>query len=118
MADGIASGSAGTVLTTVFSSTPSIQLHTGAPGPSGTNNVATNNSRITTGTISGSPTLTNSSAITWASVPATETYTDFSLWVSGTFVCSGSITGGAVTSGGTFTITAGSLTIAVTPIAS
>lgn len=95
-----------------------IQLHTGAPGSAGTSNVATNNTRQSCGTFSGSNgAWSNASAINWTSVSTTETYSHMSLWTastSGTFVGSGAVTGGAVTSGNNFQIPASDLTVTMT----
>ncbi len=104
---------------TAFSvATPYIQLHTASPGSAGTTSVATNTTRklVSFGAASAGS-IANDSDITWTSVAATETYTHWTLWTAssgGTFVGSGTITGGAVTSGSTFTIASGSLTISFT----
>jgi hypothetical protein len=102
-----------------------VQLHTGDPGSAGTSNVAGESTRESAGsnpafaTPSGGST-TNSNAIAWTSVSNTETYTDVSIWSAlsgGTFIASGTITGGSVTAGQTFTIPIGDMTVSV-PVAS
>lgn len=98
------------------------QLHTGDPGAAGTSNVATNNTRqqITFGSVASGGSIANTAAVTWTSVPATETYTFWSRWsasTSGTFLGSGTVSGGAVTSGATFNVAIGSCTVAFTNIA-
>ncbi len=96
-----------------------IQLHTGAPGAAGTNNVAGNNVRKTTAwnAASAESKATNTD-IVWTNVSNTETYTDVSLWdasSTGNFLWSGSLTASkAVTAGDTFTIPSGSLTVGLT----
>jgi hypothetical protein len=98
------------------------QLHTGAPGPSGTSNVAGNNVRQAAGAFN-SPTggsTANSGAINWTSVSTSETYSHVSLWsasTSGTFIASGSITAGAILSGQNFQVPAGGMTVTL-PVAS
>ena len=94
------------------------QLHTGAPGSAGSSNIATNNTRIAAGTFTApsAGSATNNAAITWTSVSTTETYVDCTLWTAssgGTFIASGTITGGAVTSGNNFTIPIGSLPVSM-----
>lgn len=110
----------GTAFTTYTN--PYVQLHTGAPGPNGTANVAGESTREqATGTfvISGGAT-TNPVAITWTSVTTAETYTDITLWsasTSGTFLASGTVTANAVGVGDTFTIPIGDAAISM-PVAS
>lgn len=83
-----------------------IQLHTGDPGAAGTSNVATNNTRKAIAwNASASGVATSNGAISWVSVPATETYTFLSIWDAvtvGNFQCSGTVSGGGVTTGDTF----------------
>ena len=129
MADGAAVGIVNAWLASVLNGTapttysaPYVQLHTGSPGPSGTSNVASNNTRQqATGTfvISGGST-TNPNAVNWTSVPAAETYTHVSLWSAssgGTFIGSGAITANAVSIGDNFSIPIGDMTISQ-PVAS
>jgi len=100
-----------------------IQLHTGDPGATGTNNVAGNSTRkqISLGPASGGS-ISNDTDISWSmeDVNTSEHYTHFSLWsapTSGTFLWSGTITANAVTAGDEFEIRAGGLTISLSPIA-
>jgi hypothetical protein len=128
MADNISSGVANSVLGLLLNGTAFagfaatyVQLHVGAPGASGTSNVAGNNTRQAAGafaTPSGGST-TNSGAVNWTSVPTNETYSHVSLWsasTSGTFIASGSITAGAILAGQNFTIPAGGMSVSL-PVA-
>ena len=97
-----------------------VQLHTGAPGPNGTANVATESTRESTGSspfaVPSGGSTTSNNAVTWTSVAADETYTDVSLWslaTSGVFIASGTITANAVETGDTFTIPAGDITVSI-----
>lgn len=97
-------------------STWHVQLHTGAPGEDGTANVATNSTRqaVTFASASGGS-ISNSGAVSWTSVPASETYAAITVWSAssgGTALLYGNLTQSrAVTSGDTFTIPVGSLTV-------
>jgi hypothetical protein len=107
-----------------------VQLHTDHPGPAGTANVATNNTRKDctssfgtdpTDDGSGHAQIINDAVVgAWTAVPATETYTHVTFWnasTSGTFVGSGVISAdGSVTSGDNFTLDVGDVT-ATLPIA-
>lgn len=129
MAEGFSSGTATSVLDALCNNssfavaTPYIQLHTGAPGSAGTSNVAGNATRKLVSFGAGSAgAISNDSAIEWTSgeVDTSEDYTHWSLWTassSGTFLCSGTITANAVTTGDEFTIPTGDLDISI-PIAS
>lgn len=115
MATGMAQAKINNALDTEYTGTVWVQLHTADPGAAGTTSVATNSTRqsCTFATAATGSKATNS-ALQWTSVPATETYSFFSLWTlssAGTFLGSGTITGGAVTSGSTFNIASGSLTM-------
>ena len=104
---------------TAFSvATPYIQLHTASPGSAGTTAIATNSTRkLVSFGAAAAGAIASDADITWTSVAATETYTHWTLWTAssaGTFLGSGTVTGGSVTSGSTFTITSGSLTISFT----
>jgi hypothetical protein len=95
---------------------PWVQLHVGAPGADGTVNVAGETTRIqATGTwIIVSGLSTNPDAVTWVNVSTSETYTNVSLWsdpTDGTFLCSGTITAGAVEPGDNFEIPSGDMTV-------
>lgn len=101
-----------TSITTVYA-----KLHiTGNPGEDGTSNAAANTTRqsITFGTVTNGV-VSNSADIVWTSVSATETYFAISLWdnvSAGNCIWVGDLTTPkAVTSGDTFTIPTGSLTI-------
>lgn len=99
-----------------------VQLHTGDPGAAGNNNIATNNTRmiITFGAAPSGGSISNTAAITWAAVPATETYTHWSRWsavAAGTFLGSGTVSGGAVTAGATFNVAIGACIVQFTSIA-
>src|SRR5512134_1399353 len=127
MAEGFASGTAASILdaignATAYSvATPFIQLHTAAPGAAGTTAIASNNTRksVSFGAASGGS-ISNDAAIDWTNVPASEDYTHFTIWTAvsaGTFVCSGTITASAVTTGDNFTIPIGDLDLTI-PVAS
>ena len=99
-----------------------IKLHTGDPGVAGAGNAATNATRQQ-GTFSAASggSITTSADLTWTSVSTTETYSYVSFWsssASGTFLGSDDLTTArAVTAGDNFTITAGQLTLSLTPVA-
>lgn len=65
--------------------------------------------------------MTTSADLTWSSVSTTETYSHVSFWdasTSGTFLGSDDLASSrSVTAGDTFVISAGSLTVAITPVA-
>lgn len=125
MANGIAVGLADSLYDLALSGTAYagnsavyMQLHTGAPGSAGTANVASNSTRqqVTFAAASAGSKVSNAQ-VQWTNVPTTETYADFTLWsaaAGGTFLLSGSVTGGAVTAGDTFQIPSGSVTISQT----
>lgn len=100
-------------VTTVY-----IQLHTADPGAAGTTAVATNSTRKTVSMAApASAAITSDAAITWTAVSTTETYTHFTLWdasTAGNFLGSGTVTGGAVTSGTDFTLNSTDLDITLT----
>ena len=129
MADNVAVGVANSILNALvngsafagFSATYA-QLHTGAPGASGTANIAGNNVRQAAGVFAAPAggSTTNSGAINWTSVSTSETYSHVSLWSAssgGTFIASGSITAGAILAGQNFQIPAGGMTVSL-PVAS
>lgn len=102
----------------VTSTTYYLQLHIGDPGAAGTANIATNNTRqaVTFAAAAAKSKASNSDA-SWASVPAAETYTYCSLWTlasGGSFLCSGTVTGGGVAVGNTFDLPSGSVVISIT----
>jgi hypothetical protein len=92
-----------------------IQLHTAEPGVDGTTAVAGNATRkqVSFGAASGG-TIANDTAVSWTAgeVDTSEDYTHWSAWTAstaGTFLCSGTVTANAVTSGDTFSIPIGDL---------
>lgn len=94
-----------------------VKLHLGDPGAAGTSSPAVNTTRrqATMGA-AASGTATSTATLTWTAVSTTETYTHFSMWTAstaGTFLCSGTVTSGAVTAGQDFVVNAGGLTISV-----
>lgn len=118
MADGFGSAGANTVLDSLGSTYPWVQLHTGLPGSAGASNVAAETTRKQATFASASGGSKASSAdLTWTSVAGSETYSHFSLWTAstnGSFGGSGSVTANAVTAGDTFTISSGSLVLSAT----
>lgn len=93
-----------------------IKLHTGAPGVNGTSNAATETTRKSiTGAASSAGVFTSVADLIWTAVAASETYTHVSIWddpTAGNCLWVGSLSSGvAVTSGGTFTISTGNLTV-------
>ena len=98
-----------------------VKLHTGDPGLVGANNAAGNTTRkqATFSAASGGS-MTTSADLAWTSVSTTETYSHISFWDSssaGTFLGSDDLaTPRAVNQNDNFTISAGNLTVAVTPI--
>jgi hypothetical protein len=122
MAVGLASGEAAKILDALGNATnytaPTafwIQLHTAEPGAAGTTAIAGNATRkqVSFGAASGG-TISNDTAITWTTgeVDTSEDYTHWSAHTAssaGTFICSGTMTANAVTSGDEFTIPIGDL---------
>lgn len=129
MAVGIASGQADAILDalcrSVAYSDPAgffLKLHTGDPGSAGTTNAAANTTRqAVTFSASSGGAITNSADVVWTSVPNAETYSHWSAWsasVAGTFLASDDLAvARTVAIGDTFTIAAGDLDIAMTPVA-
>jgi hypothetical protein len=99
-----------------------VKLHIGDPGVAGTSNAAAETTRqaVTCSAASGGAT-TNSVDIVWTAVSTTETYSHVSFWSAtsgGTFLGSDDLAvARAVTALDNFTIAAGDLDIAFTPIA-
>lgn len=95
-----------------------VQLHTGAPGASGTANVAGNTVRMqATWNSAASGSATNNGDIVWTSVSTSETYADATLWsasTGGTFGGSGTVTSSAITSTNNFKIASGGLSVSYT----
>jgi hypothetical protein len=88
------------------------KLHLGDPGAAGTANAAVETTRkqVTFGNAATTGAIANTAAVDWTSVSTTETYTHYSLWTdetAGTFIGSGTISGGAVTAGNNFSIPIG-----------
>lgn len=88
------------------------KLHLGDPGAAGTTNpaVETTRQQVTFGSAASTGAIANTVAVEWTSVSTTETYTHYSLWTAstgGTFLGSGTISGGAVTAGNNFSIPIG-----------
>lgn len=123
MATGMASASAATSLDSILgtSSNVYVKLHLGDPGAAGTTSPAVNTTRaaVQFAAASGGAKTSNSDA-SWTSVSTTETYSHFSIWstvgpAGGTFLYSGTVTGGAVTAGNDFKIASGQLSCNITP---
>jgi hypothetical protein len=99
-----------------------VKLHLGDPGAAGATTPALNTTRqqATFSAASGGS-VTTSALLTWTSVPNAETYSHVSFWdasTSGTFLGSDDLAvARAVLVGDTFTIAAGQLTLAITPVA-
>lgn len=129
MAVGIASAIANSVLNALCRNTawtqPAafwVKLHTGDPGSAGTANAATETTRKqATFSAASAGSITTSADMVWTSVAASETYSHVSFWdasTAGTFLGSDALNASqAVTAGGTFTISAGSLTSTLSPVA-
>ena len=88
-----------------------MKLHTADPGAAGATAAATETTRkqVSFGAASGGA-IASDAATTWTNVAGSEDYTHFSAWdasTNGNFLCSGTITANAVTSGDTFTIASG-----------
>jgi hypothetical protein len=129
MATGLASGVANSILDSlcrnVSWTAPAafcVKLHTGDPGAAGTSNAAAETTRkAVTCSAASSGAITNSADIAWVSVSTAETYTHVSFWsatTAGTFLGSDDLAvSRTVAVGDNFTIAAGDLDLALTPIA-
>ena len=99
-----------------------VKLHIGDPGSAGTSNAAGNTTRqqATFSAASGGS-ITTSADLNWTNVSTAETYSHVSFWdasTAGTFLGSDDLAvSRTVAVGDNFTILAGSLTLALTPIA-
>jgi hypothetical protein len=99
------------------------QLHIGDPGAAGTSNVASNSTRKDVTAVFAAASGgadTSDTLVSWTSVPTTETYTHWALFSAssaGTFYWSGTMTGGAVTSGNTFNLAVGDIDFALSTAA-
>jgi hypothetical protein len=110
VAEGLAVGVANQLLNTVYRGatfTPPaavwVQLHTDAPGPAGTANVATETTRIQAvfGDAADGGALSNTVDLEWVDVAGAEDYTHHTEWsasTNGTFLSSGLVTANAVAS--------------------
>jgi hypothetical protein len=129
MTTGLASGQANAILDSlcrnVSWTAPAafcVKLHTGDPGSAGANNAAGNTTRVAvTCSAASAGGITNSADVNWTNVNTAETYSHVSFWSAtsaGTFLGSDDLTTPrTVAIGDNFTISAGSLTLAITPIA-
>lgn len=130
MATGLASGVANSILDALCRSVawtePDefwVKLHTGDPGASGATAAAGNTTRkqCTFSAASGGA-ITTSADLAWTNVGTAETYSHVSFWsasAAGTFLGSDDLaTPRTVAVGDNFTIAAGDVDLALTPIAS
>lgn len=123
MAEGLATATANAFLDALCNNTSYavtsvyIQLHTGAPGAAGTSNVAGNATRKAVSfAAASSGSVASDANVSWDSgeVDTSEDYTHYSLWTAssaGTFLASGTVTANPVSSGDTFTIASGDITL-------
>lgn len=118
MATSWAPTSGNAALTTLTGAYTFIQLHTGAPGANGTNNVAIESTRKAASMAAAAGgSIASNADVAWTNVAGSETYTHFTAWslvTGGVFGYSGTITGSAVSAGDNFTIPSGSLTASLT----
>jgi hypothetical protein len=129
MATGLASGVANSILDSlcrnVSWTAPAafwVKLHTGDPGAAGASNAAGNTTRVqATFSAASGGAITTSGDVAWTSVSTAETYSHVSFWTAsaaGTFLGSDDLaTARTVAVGDNFTIVAGDLDLALTPIA-
>lgn len=129
MATGLASGIADSILNALCRNVawtqPAgffVKLHTADPGAAGTTAAAGNTTRVAaTCSASSGGAITNSADIAWTNVNTAETYTHVSFWSAssgGTFLGSDDLAvSRTVAVGDNFTILAGDLDLALTPIA-
>lgn len=107
-------------LDNAFTNYPFMQLHTGQPGPAGTNNVATGVARVTTSgkmAAAAAGSKSSNAIVDFGTASASETYTHCSFWslvAGGTFGFSGTVVANPVSSGDQFQIPSGQLTASVT----
>jgi hypothetical protein len=95
-----------------------VKLHIGDPGSAGTTNPATETTRklvsFSAATAGG---LTSDADVTWSNIAGSQDATFFTVWdnlTAGNFLFSGTVAGNAYTTGDTFTIPSGSLTVSLT----
>lgn len=129
MAIGLASGVANSILDSlaraVAWTAPAafcIKLHTADPGAAGATAPAGETTRkAVTCSAAASGSITSSADVVWTGVSTSETYSHVSFWsatVAGTFLGSDDLAvARAVIAGDSFTIAAGSVTLALTPLA-
>lgn len=99
-----------------------VKLHTGDPGASGANNAAGETTRKqATFSAASAGAITTSADLTWTNVSTGETYSHVSYWdasSAGTFLGSAALSASkTVSAGDTFTIVAGDIDLAITPVA-
>jgi hypothetical protein len=99
-----------------------VKLHIGDPGAAGANNAAGETTRKqATFSAAGSGAITTSADLTWTNVSTAETYSHVSYWdasSAGTFLGSAALAASkTVAVGDTFTILAGDIDLAITPVA-
>lgn len=99
-----------------------VKLHTGDPGSAGTANAAGETDRVAvTFSAASGGAITNSAAVEWTAVSNAETYSHVSFWdasVAGVFLGSDDLAvSRTVAIGDNFTIAAGDLDLAITPVA-
>lgn len=99
-----------------------VKLHTGDPGAAGTANAAGNTTRkAATFSAAAAGSMTTSADLAWTNVSTAETYSHVSFWdasSNGTFLGSDDLAvARTVAVGDNFTILAGSLTVAIAPVA-
>lgn len=114
MAEGLSVTAANAQLDALAAAYPWIKPHTGAPGPNGTSNAATETTRKQASWAAASGgSIATSAQLQWTNVAGTEDWTKFSAWSAssgGTFGFSGDITANALIAGDTMTIATGGLT--------
>lgn len=100
-----------------------VKLHVGDPGAAAAANPAGNTTRQAAvfGTAASAGVIANTAQVQWTAVSTTETYSHASLWdavTAGNPLWTGPLgTPTAVTSGGTFTMAVGQITISLTEAA-
>lgn len=119
MAQGLSATAANALITSLIGSYTWVQLHTAAPGATGTTAVAGNTTRkqiSSFGTVAAGA-VVSAVDLAWAAVSTSETYTHFTVWsasTAGTFGFSGTITANPVTAGDNFTILSGNIGTSLT----
>jgi hypothetical protein len=129
MAVGLASGIANSILNALCRDVTwtipvafYVKLHTADPGASGATAAAANTTRkLATFSAAAAGSVPTSADLAWTSVPNAETYSHVSFWdavTAGNFLGSNALTTPrTVAIGDNFTILAGALTLALTPLA-